>query len=104
MSCPSVSPNEQMVACVAGNSLLTAPLSGEPAKVVKTLPENLTCYSLVFLNDKTLLYRTGKGGPRYALTALDIDTGKEIRYSKRAFNGDIFVVDNGNRLICELGD
>ena len=103
MSNPSWSPNEQMVACVAGNSLLTAPLSGDPAKVVKALPENLTYYSLAFLNDKTLLYRTGKGGPLYALTALDINTGKEIRYSKRAFNGDIFVVENGNRLICELG-
>ena len=102
MSNPSWSPNEQMVACVAGNSLLTAPLSGEPATVVKTLPEDIY-YSLAFLDDKTLLYRTGKGGPRYTLTVLDINTGKEIRYSKRAFNGDIFVVDNGNRIICELG-
>jgi hypothetical protein len=103
MANPSWSPNEQMVACVAGNSLLTAPLSGEPAKVVKVLPEDLTCYSLAFLDDKTLLYRTGKGGPRYALTSLDIDTGKEIGYSKRAFSGDILVVENGKRLICELG-
>ena len=100
---PCWSPNEQMVACVAGKSLLRAPLSGDPAKVVNTLPENLTYYSLSFLNDKTLLYRTGKDGPLYALTALDINTGKEISYSKRAFNGDIFVVENGNRLICELG-
>ena len=103
MSDPCWSPNEQMVACVAGNSLLTAPLSGDPAKAVKTLPENLMYYSLDFLNDETLLYRSGKDGPLYALTALDINTGKETRYSKRAFNGDIFVVENGNRVICELG-
>ncbi len=104
MHSPRWSPNEQMVACVAGKSLLTAPLSGESPRVVKTLPENLWCRLLNFLNDETLLYVSGtESSPLSTLMALDIRSGKEIRYAKLPFNGDIFVADNGNRVICELG-
>jgi hypothetical protein len=100
---PCLSPSEQMVACVVGNSIVTAPLSGDPVRTVKTLPEDNTCYFLAFLDDKTLIYRTGKNAPWSTLVSLDVETGREIVYSKRAFNGDIFVVDNGKLLICELG-
>lgn len=103
MANPCWSPSEQMVACFVENSIVTAPLSGNPVRIVKTLPKDTICYFLAFLDDKTLIYRTGKNGPWSALVSLDVDTGREIDYSKRAFNGDIFVVENGKRLICELG-
>lgn len=105
LSDPCVSPNEQLVACVIDDAIVVAPLSGSPVRVVLRLPRNWHCYYLAFLDDSTLLYRAGRGPGMFGppLRTLDIASGKTALCTKAAFNGDIFVVENGGRLLCELG-
>jgi Tol biopolymer transport system component len=104
MSNPSWSPSEKLIAYVKGNSIMTLSLEGTQERTIKEFHENYICYRLKFLDERTILYVLQKeelfnifSGPRTIL--LDIDSGKERKGPRLNYNEDIYIVDDGKKIL-----
>jgi len=100
------SPSEKYIGYIKSKDIIVKSLDTGHERVVKTLPQNAICYHLEFLEDNTLIYNyelKSKTDEKYILWALDLNTGKERILMNDKFNGSIYVVDNGKRIIAEVG-
>lgn len=104
ISNPCWSPDDKRIAYVQDNSIMILEIESNRVKVVKNPPEGVFCLYLNFLDEKTLSFcQFSEDDPSGKFFSIDIATGKESKPLKLAFNGDIYVVDNGKKIICELG-
>lgn len=101
------SPSEKFLGYIKNRRIIIHTRATGYERPVKILPDNTKCYYLSFLNEDTLIYRYGtKDNPdeRYTMRALNLKTGKERVLIRRAiFRGNIYVVDNGNKILSEVG-
>jgi WD40 repeat protein len=102
------SPSEEYLAYVKNDSIVIRPRDSAKEREVKVLPKRALCYHLEFLNENTLIFTYGtKTNPddENTLRAIDLTTGKEsILLKGEFFRGRIYVIDNGRKLIAEVGD
>jgi len=101
------SPSEEFIGYVKKKSIIIRPRNSKNEKVVKILPKDTICFFLSFLNENTLIYRYGapNSQERYILWSIDLTTGKEsILIKNEILSGDIYVIDNGKKLIAEVGN
>jgi WD40 repeat protein len=102
------SPSEKYLAYVKNDSIVIRPRDSAKEREVKSLHKDVIIFYLAFLNENTLIYRYGlntDSPERYILRAIDLTTGKEsILLKNEILSGDIYVVDNGKKLIAEVGD
>lgn len=101
ISNPSWSPSEKLIAYVKGNSIMTLSMEGTIERTIKEFPENYICYHLKFLDEKTILYVLEKEGlfSRARTILLDIDSGKERKGPSLNSNMDIYIVDDGKKIL-----
>ncbi len=101
------SPSEEYIGYIKKKSIIIRPRNSKNEKVVKVLPKDTICFFLSFLNENTLIYRYGapNSQERYILWSIDLTTGKEsILIKNEILSGDIYVIDNGKKLIAEVGN
>jgi WD40 repeat protein len=102
------SPSEEYLAYVKNDSIMIRSRASAQEREVKVLPKRAICYFLAFLDENTLIYRYGlhpDSPERYILRSIDLKTGKEsILIKNEILSGNIYVVDNGKKLIAEVGD
>jgi len=102
------SPSEKYLAYVKNDSIVIRPRDSAQEREVKALHKDAICYYLAFLNENTLIYRYGlhpDSPERYILRSIDLTTGKEgILIKNEILSGSIYVIDNGKKLIAEVGN
>ncbi len=90
------------------NTIYSYTIMTSKSEIVKTLPKDLIIYDLIFFDVNKLAYKFGKSPNKKGLSIFKelhlIDlTGKEIWKIEKQFWGDIFPVNNGKKVLCELG-
>jgi len=80
---------------------------GNTRRVIK-MPDNEVCYFIGFINENTCAYLS-HGVPAKSkqrephLDFVDLGTGRLIKSISAAFNGGVFVICNGESLVCWTG-
>ena len=104
---PAISPDEKFVACLNGCNLIMMDIETVKIRSVKTLPPRYSCGELEFLDNRTLLYFPSEMGTDQKFTlnpaTIDVISGEEKSYPAIPLNGDVYVIDNGKKILCEEG-
>jgi hypothetical protein len=100
------SPDESRLAYIKDDVIKTYSLKGGTEHTIAELPSDSICYELLFLDSNTLISIINDESydrPRSSVVLVDIPSGEQTTCGKLASKGDTYVVDNGKRIICELG-
>ncbi len=105
---PCWSPSEEYIGYIKKKSIIIRSRNSGSEKVVKVLTKDAICYHLAFLNENTIIFTYGtekNPDDENILRAIDLTTGKEsILLKGEILSGSIYVIDNGKKLIAEVGN
>ena len=99
------SPDGQKLGYTHGKEIKIIDVFGKKNTTVKSFADNLLCYELRFIDNQHLVYQLGEFSSGYEpLRILEIATGKDVKVIKNLeINGRLYVVDNGKKIIVEVG-
>ena len=98
--------NSDIFGYADGNSVMIYNLLYNTIHKIMDLHGDVLLFELGFINNRTMYYQGKVDDKDTPITIFNIKTGKiqkEITFSNTGVNGDIFVIDNGKKLLVECG-
>jgi len=100
------SPNEDKLVYIMNNTIFTYSLQDQEEGVIKKFSTDKSVSSVFFLDQNRIVYRVRdrvKDRGKSFLHTISLDKKNENQLIEAAFNGDLYIVDQGRYIICELG-
>ena len=102
IGCPCWNPDGTELAYIEGKELKVWRMADNATRILRTLPDKLICYHVVFGTGLVGYVAGESGSSSKPLVVLDSRDGKELRKITAQFNGDILLL-GGNTVVCEIG-